>query len=105
MATFMLAPPCCASLRASTKMNLDGQQAVGCASQSFQSQLRAPAGWFYGQLYNSCRPPFAVRHGATHRPRFHDLSTPAALPERQDMLRVTSKIARAFDVLAVDVDP
>ena len=49
-------------------------------------------------------PLWAIRNGATDGPRFDGLTTPAALPEFQNMLGIVAAIARAFGVLAVNVN-
>ena len=49
-------------------------------------------------------PLWAIRNGATDGPRFDGLTTPAALPEFENMLGIVAAIARALDVLAVNVD-
>jgi len=51
-------------------------------------------------------PPrlWAIRNGATDGPRFDGLPTSATFPELQNVLGIVAAIARAFGVLAVNVN-
>ena len=44
-----------------------------------------------------------IRNSATDRPRF-GLTAAAAFPEFENVLSIASETARAFDVLAINVD-